>query len=137
MYFVCREQIVLVTDNGEGVGRIFRLCPFLGPQRILTRTNLHNAQLKKSCILQNKTIIRPLRHILRIFYFFYYIPLWDPMGSGLDQKCTCTTRPWGQQHETINGSLRYLVIEEIEEQDIVYGQTDGRTKGYHISSTGL
>ena len=23
------------------------------------------------------------------------------MGSGLDQNCTCTTRPCGQQHETI------------------------------------
>ena len=63
------------------------------------------------------------------------------MGSGPDQNCTCTTRQWGQQHETINRSLRYLVTEEIEEQHIVYGQTagwpdDGR-KGYRISSTGL
>ena len=48
------------------------------------------------------------------------------MGSGLDQNYACTTRQWGQQHETINGSLQYLVTEEIEEQDIVYGQTDGR-----------
>ena len=47
------------------------------------------------------------------------------MGSWLDQNCTCTTRPWGQQHETINGSLRYLITEEIEEQHIVYGQTAG------------
>ena len=43
---------------------------------------------------------------------------------------------------TINSSMRYLVTEEIEEEDIVYGQTDRRTagrrtKGYHISSTGL
>ena len=36
------------------------------------------------------------------------------------------TRPWGQQNETINRSLRYLVTEEIEEQDIVYRQTDRR-----------
>ena len=58
------------------------------------------------------------------------------MGSGVDQNCTCTTRPWGQQYETINGSLRYLVTDEIEEQDIVYGQTNGRTKGFRISLTG-
>ena len=49
-----------------------------------------------------------------------------PQGSGLDQNCTCTTRPWDQQHETINRSLWYLVTEGIEEQDIVYGQTDRR-----------
>ena len=58
----------------------------------------------------------------------------------MDQNCTCTTRPWSQD-ETINGSLRYLVTEEIEEQYIVYGrtdrQTDGRTKNYRIRSTGL
>ena len=62
------------------------------------------------------------------------------MGFGLDQNCTCTTRPGDQQHETINGSLRHLVTEEIEEQHIVYGQTDRRsvgrrTKEYRISST--
>ena len=52
-----------------------------------------------------------------------------PRGSKLDQNCTCTTRPLDQQHETINTSrsLRYLVTDEIEEQDIVYGQTDRRT----------
>ena len=89
-----------------------------------------------------KTIIRPLRHIIGIFFFLTKSPCGGPRGSGLDQNCTCTTRPWDQQQETINRSLRYLVTEEIEEQDIVYGQTDGqtagrRTKGYRISSTGL
>ena len=68
--------------------------------------------------------MRPLRHILRIF--LDKVPLWGPRGSGLDRNCTCTTRPWGQQNVTINRSLWYLVTEEIEEQDIVYGQTDGR-----------
>ena len=78
----------------------------------------------RSYILQNKTIIiRPLRHIIG---FFLLSPSMGPHGSGLDQNCTCTTRPWDQQHETINWSLRYLVTEEIEEHDIVYGQTDGR-----------
>ena len=88
-----------------------------------------------SCILQNKTIIRPLRQNIGIFLTK---SLCGPRGSGLDQNCTCTTRPWEQQQETINRSLRYLVTEEIEEQDIVYGHTAGqRTKGYRISSTGL
>ena len=50
-----------------------------------------------------------------------------PRESGLDQNCTCTTRPWDQQYETINRYLQYLVTEEIEEQDIVYGQTDEQT----------
>ena len=59
-------------------------------------------------------------------FFLDKVPLWGPRGSGLDQNCTCTTRPWGQQNVTINRSLRYLVTEEIEEQDIVYGQTDKR-----------
>ena len=52
--------------------------------------------------------------------------MWGPKGSGLDQNCTCTTRPWRQQHETINRSLWYLVTGEIEGQGIVYGRTDER-----------
>ena len=79
----------------------------------------------RSCILQNKTTIRPLRHILRFFLTKSSCGA-GPKGSGLDQNCTCTTRPWGQQNVTINKYLRYLVTEEIEEQDIVYGQTDER-----------
>ena len=59
--------------------------------------------------------------------FLTKFPCGAPMGSGLDQNCTCTTRTRGQQHETINRSLRYLVREEIEEQDIVYGRTDRQT----------
>ena len=55
------------------------------------------------------------------------------MGSGLDQNCTCTTRPWSQQHYNINRSLQYLVTEEIEEQHIVYGQTDSRTTDERVS----
>ena len=110
--------------------------PPSGAQGHLDWTKLAQC-ITRSSILHNKTIIRPLRHILRIF-FLTKSPLWGPVGSGLDQNCTCTTRPWVQQHETINGSLRYLVTEEIEEQHIVYGQSAGRqTKGYCISSTGL
>ena len=93
------------------------------------------------CILQNKTIIMPLRHILRMFLIFLTkSPCGAPWGPDLNiiLHAQRTTKPWDQQHETINGSLRYLVTEEIEEQHIVYGQTAGRhTKGYRISSTGL
>ena len=45
------------------------------------------------------------------------------MWFGLDHNCTCTTIPRDHEHETINRFLRYLVIEETEEQDIVYGRT--------------
>ena len=41
----------------------------------------------------------------------------------------CTTRPWGQQHETINGSLQYLVTEEKEKQDTYVLFTDRQTDG--------
>ena len=53
------------------------------------------------------------------------------MRFGLNQNCTCTTRPWGQQYETINGSLGYLVTEDIPEQSIVHGRPDDRRKGIH------
>ena len=83
--------------------------------------------ISRPCILQNKTIIRPETYT-KTFYFFDKVPLWGPRGSGLDQNCIFTTK-WGQQYETINRSLLYLVTEEIEEQDIVYGQTDKQTAG--------
>ena len=81
--------------------------------------------------------VGPLRHTIGFKHFFFTK---SPMGSGLDQNCTCTTRPWGQQHETINRSLRYLVTAEIEEKHCLWTdrQTAGRrTKGYRISSSGL
>ena len=49
--------------------------------------------------------------------------MWGPMGSGLYQNCIWTTRQWAQQYETINGSLQYLVTEEIPEQNIVNRRT--------------
>ena len=74
------------------------------------------------------TIIRPLRHILInfIYIFFTKAPYEAPGGPDWRNNCTCTARTWGQRHETINRSLWYLVTKDIEEQDIVYGQTDGR-----------
>ena len=54
--------------------------------------------------------------------------MWRPMGPGLDRNCACSTRPWGQQHKTINWSIRYLVTDEIEG-----GQTGGRTTNERVS----
>ena len=121
---------------GRGGGGDFRLCP-------LSRAPGHPDWTKlaqyttRSCILQNKTTTRPLRHKLRIFFYCppvgpHGVPNWTKIAHAqLDHG--------GQQHETINGSLWYKVTEEIEEQDIVYGQKDVKrqTKGYRISSTGL
>ena len=130
MHSVCQETIfVCRKQRGRGWEINFRLRPLLGPQG--------NHCTSRSCILQNQTTIRPLRHILGKIFYLTKSPCGAPGGSGLDQNCTCRTRPWGRQNVTLNRSLRYLVTEEIEEQDIVYGQTDGRTTGYRISSTGL
>ena len=130
--FVKKQFLLSQTTGKGGGGGILNYVPLW--------TKLAKCT-SRSCILQNQTTIRPLRHILRTFLFLDKGPLWGPRGSGLDQNCTCTTRPWGQQNVTINRSLWYLVMEEIEEQDIVYGQTDGltdgRMTGYRISSTGL
>ena len=60
----------------------------------------------------------------------------EPHGVRTGPKLHMHNKTLGQ-HETINRSLRYLVTEEIGEQHIVYGQIDGRMKGYRISSTGL
>ena len=60
----------------------------------------------RSCILSNKTIIRLLIHTLQKNG---PNPLVGPQGSGLDHNCKCTTRPMGQQHETIHGLLRYIL----------------------------
>ena len=140
MHSVCRETIFSVANNGEG--GILEYVPFWAPWQSDWTKLAHCTS--RSCILQNKTTIRPLRHILRKLLFLDKVPPSGPRGSGLDQNCTCTTRPWGQQNVTINRSLGYLVTEEIEEQDIYYGHTDGRTDGpttdewvSHLSSSGL
>ena len=110
------------TKKGGGLDYV----PFWAPGQFDLTKLAHCTS--RSFILQNKITIRPLRHILKKF-FWTKSPLLGPRGSGLDQNCTCTTRSWGQQNVTINRSLWYLVTEEIEEQDIVYGQTDRRTAG--------
>ena len=140
-----KKHLFLSQSTGKGRGGI--MSPS-GPPGHFDLTKLAHCT-STSCFLQNKPTIRPLRHILRKFTFFDKVPLWGPRGSGLDQNCTCTTRPWGQQNVTMNRYLLYLVTEEIEEQDIVYRQIDRqtvrqtdrrtagrRTKEYRISSTG-
>ena len=43
-------------------------------------------------------------------------------------------RPWDQHHETINGSLQYLVTEEIEAQDMFTDrQRDNQTTDKRVS----
>ena len=120
------------TGKGGGGGWILDYAPFWASGQFDWTKLAHCTS--RSCILQNKTTIRPLRHILRKFIFLDKVPLWGPRGSRLDQNCTCTTRPWGHQNMNINRYLRYLYMEEIEKQDIVDGR---RMKGYRISSTGL
>ena len=44
------------------------------------------------------------------------------------------TKRLGQQHETINRFLWYLVTEKIEEQDIVYGQTENKASETHTDN---
>ena len=89
----------------------------------------------RPCILQNKIIIRPLRHILRFFLTKSPCgPQWVWTGPKLHVQ-NKTIGPCHKQHETISMSLQYLVKEEITKQDIVYGQTAGRP--YRISSTSL
>ena len=129
MHSVCQETIFLSQTTGKwGGGGYFRLCPPLGPRQFdWTKLAYFTS---RSCIQQNKTSIKPLRHTLR--KCVWTKSSCGPQGSGLDQNCTCTTRPWGQQNVTINRSLQYLITEEIKEQDIVYvqtGRTAGRRKG--------
>ena len=52
------------------------------------------------------------------------------MGSGLDQICTCTTRPRGQQPFT---GLYGIQLQRRWRNNISF--TDRRTEGYRISST--
>ena len=123
MHSVCRDYFLARTMRRGGRG-ILDYVPFWGHRASWMDQTAQCTT--RSCILQNKTIIRPLRHSIGFLKIFSLSPPVGPQGSGLDQNCTCTTRPWDQQHETINRSLWYLVTEGIEEQDIVYGQTDRR-----------
>ena len=65
MHSVCQETLFSVANNGERVRGNFRLC-LLGPSWQFDWTKLAHCT-SRSCILQNKTTIRPLRHILRFF----------------------------------------------------------------------
>ena len=118
------RTIFLSQIMGKGGGGILDYVPFWGPGH-LDWTKLAQC-ISKSCILQNKTINRPLRHIIGFFIFWLSPPV-GPQGVRTGPKMHMHNYTMGQQHETINRSLLYLVTEEIEEQDIVYGQTDRQT----------
>ena len=139
MHSLCREQFYLSRTNGEGWGRNFRLCPLLGHQGILTGPNWHNAQLDHVFYK-----IRPLLGLSGTIYykgFFIFFFTKSPCGApaGPDwTKIAHAQLDHGTNNMRPYRSLQYLVTEEIEEQDNVYGQTAGRrTKGYRISWTGL
>ena len=68
MHLVCRETIFFCGKQREGGGILLILdnAFFLGPQGILTGPTGIGAY--RPCILQNKTISRPLRHIPRFFF---------------------------------------------------------------------
>ena len=137
-----KKQYFLSQTTGKRGERILDYVPFWGPEVNLTGQNWHIAHLDHLYYKIRLQLGLWDTYILRFFFFGGgggdKVPLCGPRGSGLDQNCTCTTRPWGQQNVTINRSLWYLDTEEIEEQDIVYRQTAGRrTKGYRISSPGL
>ena len=118
------EKTILFCRKQRGRReRNFRLCPPSGPQDNLAGPNWHIAHLDH---VYYKIRLQLGLWDTYLYFLFVKVPLWGPMGSGLDQNCTCTNRPWGQQNVTINRFLRYLVTEEIEEQDIVYEQTDIR-----------
>ena len=116
MHSVCQETFFSVANNGEmrGGGGILDYIPLWVP-RPFDWTKLAYCA-SRSCIQQNKTSIKPLRHTLKKC-------VWT--------KSSCV--PWGQQNMTINRSLQYLITEEIKEQDIVYVQTDGRPDDERVS----
>ena len=114
------RAILLSWTMGKG-GGILDYASFWAPREI--KLDQSGTCKSRPCILQYKSTIKPLGHILRIF-LFGEVPLWGPRGSRMDQNCTCTTRPWGYQIETLNRSLQYLIMEELEEEDTVYGWTD-------------
>ena len=125
MHSICQEIIFSVANNGEmrGGGFILDYVPLWAPRQFdWTKLAYFTS---RSCIQQNKTSIKPLRHTLR--KCVWTSPLVGPQGSGLGQNCTCTTRPWGHQNVTIiDRYLQYLITEEIKGQYIVYVRTAGR-----------
>ena len=135
MHSVCQETIFSVANNWEmRGGGILDYVPLWAPGN-LTGPNWHTSHLDH---VSNKIRLQLSLWDTHLENVFGQSHLVGPQWSGLDQNCTCTTRPWGQQNVTIKRSLQYLITEEIKEQDIVYVQADGRTtKGYRISSTGL
>ena len=71
-------QFFLVVSNREGGGGILDYVPFWGPGN-LDWTKLVQCTTR-SCSLQNKTIIRPLRHIIEFLKFLTKSPCGAPGG---------------------------------------------------------
>ena len=120
--FFCRKQ-------RRHEGGILDYVPLWAPGN-LTGPNWHTSHLDH---VSNKTRLQLSLWDTYLENVFGQSPLVGPQGSRLDQNCTCTTRPWGQQNVTINRSLQYLITEDIKEQDIVYVQTDGRPDDERVS----
>ena len=119
-----------VANNGEmRGGGILDHAPLWAPGN-LTGPNWHTSHLYH---VSNKIRLQLSLWDTHLENVFGQSPLVGPQGSGRDQNCTWTTRPWGQQNGTINRSLQYLTTEEIKEQDIVYVQTDGRPDDERVS----
>ena len=116
--FFCRKQ------RGNEEGCILDYVPLWAPRQF-DWTKLAYCT-SRSCIQQNKTSIKPLRHTLR--KCVWTKSSCGALGSGLDQNCTCTTRLWGQQNMTINRSL--AVFNYWGDKGTRYClHTDGRTAG--------
>ena len=121
MHLVRRERFFFCHKQW-GRGGISDYVPFLGPRTSwLDQTGTCTT---RPCILH------------KTFRLLWKKNCWtkSPYGTPwLDNNCICKTRPLGQQNETINGSLRYLFTEKIEEQDIVYRWPDGWTMAESVS----
>ena len=103
-----------------------------GPPGNLTGQNWHTSHLYH---VSNKIRLQLSLWDTHLENVFGQSHLVGPQGYGLDQNCTCTTRPWGQQTKnvTIIRYLQYLITVEIKEQDIVYVETDGRPDDERVS----
>ena len=115
-----------------GKGGFYTMSPS-GPPGQFDETKLAHC-ISRSCILQNKTTIGPLRHILRKI-FFDKVPLWGPRGSGLDMPTKC-------DHKLVSAVFSYGGDRGTRYSLRTDGRSDcwtagRRTKGYRIISPGL
>ena len=113
------ENNFFVANNREGGGEEFEtLLPFWAPGH-LDWTKLAQCTTR-SCILQNKTI---MRHILGLFWLSSFVGSHGVRTGPKLHMHNYSMVPTTWDHYR---SLRYLVTEEMDEKDLVYGRTDGR-----------